>query len=146
MRIYCASTMADQKDVGMMWNICCTRPLAASRPVFLTYQFSRIEDERPSRTALSIPLFPGVRSDLAAARRIQRLLRAFGIPADSYAKCVHAMADLPLQHEEGIHSYVALQRNAHDVAVVAYLNPRLYFRRYGWAARDPAHTWPTAIA
>jgi hypothetical protein len=146
-RLYCASSTADPQDVGRMWDIVAgSRRPETSRPVFLTYQFSHPDDQRPSRTALSIPLFPGVRSDLGATRRIRRLLRAFEMPVDSYTACVRAMADLPLQQEEGIHSYVALQRNPHNVAIVPYFNPRLYFRRYGWLARDPACTWPTAVS
>lgn len=145
-RLYSVSTTADPKDVQMMWDIMGKpRVPENSRPVFLTYQFNEADDERPSRTALSIPLFPGVPSDLAAVRRTCRLLRTLGMPTDSYSACVRAMADAPLAQEEGIHSYVALQRNPKDVAVVAYLNPRLYFPRYGWLARDPARTWPTAV-
>ncbi len=145
-RLYSISTTAQPEDVSLMWDILGKpRVPERSRPVFLTYQFNDAEDERPSRTALSIPLFPGVPSDLAAVRRTCRLLRAFDMPVESYTACVRAMADAPLAQEEGIHSYIALQRNARDVAVVAYLNPRLYVRRYGWLARDPARTWPTAV-
>jgi DMATS type aromatic prenyltransferase len=145
-RLYSVSTTADPSDVKMMWDFLGKpRNPEQSRPVFLTYQFNDAGDERPSRTALSIPLFPGVSSDLAAERRTCRLLRALGTPDESYKACVRAMADAPLSQEEGIHSYIALQRNTRDVAVVAYFNPRLYFPRYGWLARDPARTWPTAV-
>ncbi|HVV47240.1 MAG TPA: tryptophan dimethylallyltransferase family protein, partial [Bryobacteraceae bacterium] len=144
-RLYCASTTAVPDDVRMMWDFLGKpRRPERSRPVFLTYQFNEAQDERPSRTALSIPLFPGVPSDLAAGRRTCRFLRALGVPVEPYAACVRAMADAPLAKEEGIHSYVAMQRNPNDVAAVAYFNPRLYFRHYGWLARDPARTWPTA--
>ncbi len=145
-RLYSVSTTAEPGDVKMMWDFLGKPRLPeTSRPVFLTYQFNEAGDERPSRTALSIPLFPGVPSDLAAERRTCRLLRALGTPVESYKACVRAMADAPLSEEEGIHSYIALQRNPRDVAVVAYFNPRAYFSRYGWLARDPARTWPTAV-
>ena len=144
--LYSISTTAHPDDVSMMWDIMAKpRVPERSRPVFLTYQFNEANDERPSRTALSIPLFPGVPSDLAAVRRTCRLLRALGMPVESYTACVKAMADAPLAQEEGIHSYVALQRNTRDVAVVPYFNPRLYLSRYGWLARDPVRTWPTAV-
>jgi DMATS type aromatic prenyltransferase len=145
-RLYSVSATADPNDVKMMWDI-LGKPAVPenSRPVFLTYQFNEAGDDRPSRTALSIPFFPGVSSDLAAERRTCRLLRALEMPIAAYTACVRAMADAPLSREEGIHSYVALQRNPRDVAVVAYFNPRLYARRYGWLARDPARTWPTAV-
>src|SRR5581483_10448342 len=78
-RLYSVSSAADSKDVPMMWDILAgARVPEKSRPVFLTYQFSGPDDERPSRTALSIPMFPGLPSDLAAARRTSKLLRTFG--------------------------------------------------------------------
>jgi hypothetical protein len=145
-RLYSISAAALASDVGLMWNFLChPRRPENNRPVFLTYEFNKADDDRPTRTALCIPVFPGLSSDLTAERRVCRLLRALVIPAESYQACVRAMADAPLDHEEGIHSYVGLQRNQRSVAVAAYFNPRLYFRRYGWLAREPARTWPTAV-
>jgi hypothetical protein len=147
-RLYSVSAASDPNDVRMMWeNIRSPlTPPESSRPVILTYHFGDPLDERPSRTALCIPLFPDASSDLAAEEKIRRLLHALAIPVEPYTACLRAMADGPLAQEEGIHSYIGLHRSPEDVAVAAYFNPRLYFRRYGWLGRNPTRTWPTAAA
>jgi DMATS type aromatic prenyltransferase len=145
-RLYALSEASKATDVARAWR--AIHPAAAPermRPVFVTYNLTEPASVRPSRASLSIPLFPGVADDAEARRRVSRLMREFGIAPAAYQRCVTALADRPLPREEGIHSYVALQRTDTDTAIVAYLNPRLYFRKYGWLARNPARTWPSPV-
>ena len=145
-RLYSLSEDALAPDVGKIWRAIHGEAKPESmRPVFLTYQLVNPGALRPARTTLSVPLFPGVKSDGQARSRISRLMDGFGISSSAYRKCVTAMADGPLATEEGIHSYVALQRHGREAALVTYFNPRLYYHRYGWIARDPVRTWPSAI-
>lgn len=145
-RLYCISEASEPSDVPRIWQ--AIHPRAAPermRPVFLTYNVTDPAHRKPSRTSLSIPLFPGVADDAEARRRVSGLMKEFGISPASYRRCVIAMAELPLEREEGIHSYVALQRTASGPAIVTYFNPRLYMRKYGWVARDPVRTWPSGV-
>jgi DMATS type aromatic prenyltransferase len=145
-RLYSLAEDAPALDVSRTWKaIHGEAKPETMRPVFLTYQLVHPGALRPARTTLSVPLFPGLRSDGQARSRISRLMDSIGINSAVYRKCVAAMADGPLGSEEGIHSYVALQRHGAEAALVTYFNPRLYYHRYGWIARDPVRTWPSAI-
>ena len=146
MRLYTLAEMAQAGDVSRAWNaIHRNAPPQLMRPVFVTYNLTEPRDNRPSWASLSIPLFPGMPNDGEARRRVSHLMKDVGISPAVYRRCVDAMAERPLQREEGIHSYVALQRTATGMAIVTYFNPRLYFRTYGWVARNPVRTWPSAV-
>jgi hypothetical protein len=129
---------ADRDLVARAWNIIHPqRPPERSRPTFMTYHLT----DPGAATTLSIPLFPGIRSDLDASRRIVSLFNAFEIDPAPYLACLDAMADKALSREQGIHSYVAVQTAGRERAIVVYFNPRLYAARYGFLARSPVHVW-----
>jgi hypothetical protein len=144
--LYAIAENAEASDVERMWKAIHGRAQCEERrPVFLTYQLTDTTRNRPSKTSLSIPLFPGLANDAVATRRIAQLMQGNDISPVTYRRCVRALAERPLGEEDGLHSYVSLQRTGPEVAIVAYFNPRFYYRRYGWIARDPVRTWPSAV-
>ncbi len=144
--LYAIAENAEASDVERMWKAIHGKAKCEEmRPVFLTYELTDPTSNRPSKTSLSIPLFPGLANDAVVTRRVSQLMQNYHISPVTYRRCVKELAERPLAEEEGLHSYVALQRTGPDVAIVAYFNPRFYYKKYGWIARDPVRTWPSAV-
>lgn len=139
------ANLAAQADDGLIaraWQIIHpTRPPERSRPTFLTYHLTDRGSAKPERATFSIPLFPGIRSDLEVSRRVVRLFKELEIDHAPYLKCLSAMANQALWREQGIHSYVAVQTDGRDHAIVVYFNPRFYAARHGFLARSPTRVW-----
>jgi len=132
----------DRDLIARAWRIIHpTRVPERSRPTFMTYHLTDPGATRPERATFSIPLFPGIRSDLDVSRRVVSLFNEFEIDPAPYLACLSAMADRALSREQGIHSYVAVQTADRERAIVVYFNPRLYAARYGFLARSPVHVW-----
>jgi len=145
--LYSLAEQADPADVAQVWRrIHPKMSPEHARPTFLTFHLTQPGESRPDRAVVSVPLFPGSRSDLAAARRIRTLFDDYGVSPRSFMGCVKAMADGPLFEQQGIQSYVATHRSATDPAIVVYFNPRLYASRYGWLAREPTAVWRSPIS
>jgi hypothetical protein len=133
---------ADSGLIARAWRVIHPgRVPERSRPTFMTYHLTDPGAARPERATFSIPLFPGIRSDLDASRRVVSLFNELEIDPAPYLACLGAMADKPLSREQGIHSYVAVQTADRERAIVVYFNPRLYAARYGFLARSPVHVW-----
>ena len=144
--LYAISENAAAGDVERMWKAIHGKAKCEEmRPVFLTYELTDTTSNRPSKTALSIPLFPGLANDAVVTRRVSQLMQSYDISPVTYRRCVKELADRPLAEEKGLHSYVSLQRTGPNVAIVAYFNPRFYYKKYGWIARDPVCTWPSGV-
>jgi len=138
---------ADRNLIAKAWSIIHpTRLPERARPTFMTYHLTNPHAARPERATFSIPLFPGIRSDLEVSRRVVSLFKELELDPAPYLACLSAMADKALSREQGIHSYVAVQGSYRERAIVVYFNPRLYAARYGFLARSPTRVWSSPAA
>jgi DMATS type aromatic prenyltransferase len=126
--------------------ICPGAEVLWQRPVMTCYHFTAANRARPSGMTLYLPLHPYAPTDLIAAERIASLLTQAGFGAAVYRRIV---ADLIPQRrggsDDGLHTYVAYQRNARGGQVTAYFNPRLFQAEFGRLALDPERFWPSPL-
>ncbi|MGD0678242.1 MAG: hypothetical protein ABSC94_22760, partial [Polyangiaceae bacterium] len=90
------------------------------------YTFVSGSEVRPVAATTHLPVNAYAPDDRAIKLRTERCLRRFGIPTDSYARCVESFANRPLDNEIGLHSYVSYRRHREERRITAYLAVEAY--------------------
>jgi DMATS type aromatic prenyltransferase len=122
------------------------RDVLAGRPVLSAFNLVGEARDRPVRITLHIPMLGYAENDRVANDRIRVLLGHHGISSEPYDRCIAALSRQPLEQQEGLHSYVSLQRVAGKPRVNVYFCGLAYRDRFGWLGLDPVRWWPSPTA
>jgi DMATS type aromatic prenyltransferase len=96
------------------------------KPIATVFAFREAGSAAPEAVTLAFPIGKYVANDEIARERIQRCLRAFGLPTDAYERAIHALAIRPLTARAGIHAHVTLRRLASGPRLGVYFASEAY--------------------